>query len=158
MQHHRSRKALIQQAAKAGSYREAPTRGKIFEDDITSFLPAHQNWGSERRNWPKILFQYLPKAKDEHLTIPKPWYHEGYLVLDLTDKPMFQFDELPWTLSSKLEPWRLLAYQRLNNNITLRDIRVRMPKEFKSKGSQGDTLLLNRLSVSMSITITWLMN
>lgn len=54
-------------------------------------------------------------------------YHYGHLVLDIDDRPVREFKELPLTLSGQCEGLRMEFYRRTNPRISGPDFRARMP-------------------------------
>ncbi|KAL8686503.1 MAG: hypothetical protein Q9218_007057, partial [Villophora microphyllina] len=150
--HHGVWRTLIEEAASKGRYRETPTHGDFGADDITSFHPDQGNWGAARQNRPKILFQYRSTAEDCKRQKPGLWFWKGCLMIDFENRPLRDFPELPWTLSSQLEGWRLAAFLRLNKHITppcveanstrnfrdLHDFELAALEVWRAKNSQGD--------------------
>lgn len=54
-------------------------------------------------------------------------YHYGCLVLDIDNRPVRVFKELPLTLSGQCEGLRMEMYRRTNPLISGPDLRARMP-------------------------------
>ena len=98
---------------------------------LAADLTADQkDWGTDRENWPAILYQYEPRGKDRSHKKPPRWTtSEGQLILDINDKPLLAFPELPVTISSQIEPAFLEAFTRSNQHIRMQDIRGRMLRD-----------------------------
>ena len=115
-----------------------PGQGK-GPSDTTSFLEDHKDWGPLRKDRPKILFQLEP---------PKPRVdpdnkvgiltYQGRVVLDWSGQPVKEFRELPFTISSHVEGWRLEAILRTNSKIVLNDILSRMISKQQGQTGKGD--------------------
>ncbi|KAL8713723.1 MAG: hypothetical protein Q9220_002249 [cf. Caloplaca sp. 1 TL-2023] len=142
------RHQLIEDAARLGSYRFDWYQGKTATD-ITAFHPAYANNGEEREDWPKILFQYLPKVSDFSHCKPGLWQtHDGRVIIDVNNDAMLDYPEIPVTLSWKAPAWLLVTINRLNNCITMQDFRGRMAGP--RKPTQADPLGRNRISMNMT--------
>ncbi|KAI4114214.1 MAG: hypothetical protein LQ338_008031 [Usnochroma carphineum] len=127
--HQDLRELLIRDAAKLGEY--------PFKD-----------YGGKRENWPEILFKYLPSRSDLMHVKPDYWYiHDGRVVVDLNDDAMYDYPELPVTLASNADPWLLLTVMRMNNTISLQDLRGRMIGD--PKRDRVDPMGRNRISMNM---------
>ncbi|KAL8951284.1 MAG: hypothetical protein Q9222_002739 [Ikaeria aurantiellina] len=158
------RHELIEDAARLGTYREQllssasdltdPSSGYGWaqgksEEDVTAFHPAYAENGEERKHWPKILFQYLPKASDFYHCKPGLWQtHDGRVVIDVNNDGMLDYPEIPVTLSWNTPAWLLVTMNRLNNHITMQDFRGRMPGA--RRPNQADPLGRNRISMNMT--------
>jgi hypothetical protein len=77
--------------------------------DEISFHTDYQNWGTERKKWPKILFEFDPPI---HRRLSKPgiMMFDGMIVLNHQNNPVLDWD-IPATLSSTtpgcfLEAWK----------------------------------------------------
>ena len=80
---------------------------------------------------------------------PIPWFHGGRRVIDRKNHSMRFFWDVPVTISSAVEGFRLDAMQKLNPNITLVDLLGRTPRQFvdwrgATRGELGTTSLSNR--------------
>ena len=107
-------------------------------NDITSFHPNYISWGPERKDRPDILYQY---TKNDHLSptyTPETWYDDDRIIIDLDNRPVKKWLELPLVISSEFEGFMMEGIRRLNGNITIRDFRARMPKSIP-KGSGVNT-------------------
>ena len=115
-------------------------------------MKGQQNWGTAREKWPEILYQYESKGETRTGKKAEPWVREGKVVLDINDDPVLAFKELPATISSKCEPAFLEAFTRLNEQIKIKDIRARMPRDpgGKAKADGDDPIRLGTLSMSMT--------
>lgn len=123
------------------------------EHDVTAYFPPHQNWGEERSNWPKIIFQYEPGPREQSTTTDVLWSTpQGQIVLDINNDPVLVYQEIPVTLSSRFEPVFMEAVLRSNRKITQKDLRARMPRfpTAESKASGKDVINRNTLSMSMT--------
>ena len=95
--------------------------------DITSFLEDHREWGPLRKDRPKILFQLeAPKPRVDPEYQLDILTHQGRIVLNWGWQPITDFRELPHTISSQVEGWRMEAILRMHSRITLSDILSRM--------------------------------
>ncbi|KAL8811533.1 MAG: hypothetical protein Q9200_001725 [Gallowayella weberi] len=146
--HQDIRKDLIQDAARLGRYRHRLAKGK-HKLDVTAFHPAYIDNGPDRQHWPKILFQYQPTIADFMHTKPGLWQlHDGRVVVDCNNDAMNDYAEIPVTLSTKADSWLLLTCMRLNNHITIQDLRGRMMGDLKM--DMADPLGRNRISMNMT--------
>ncbi|KAL9014482.1 MAG: hypothetical protein Q9173_000862 [Seirophora scorigena] len=114
----------------------------------TAYHPLFKHNGPDREDWPEILFKYLPSRSDMMHIKPDYWYlHDGRVVVDLNDDAMFDYPEMPVTLARNADAWLLLTLMRMNNTISLQDIRGRM---FGNPNpSRTDPLGRNRISMNM---------
>lgn len=124
-----------------------PREHGVAPDDVTSSLPNQKVWGPDReRNWPDILYRL------ERRELPVPDYHVGNLVhngrvvLDLENRPVRDFVDLPATLSTEFSGQHMEAICRLDPLISHSDFRARMPKT-RRIGRGGQTV---RPSYSLS--------
>lgn len=102
-------------------------RGKDV-DDVTSFHPAYKTNGPDRENRHKILFRYEQDGYAVPPYAPETWIFRGRIVLDMDDKPVKKWHELPLVLSSEYEGYDMEVVRRLNPKISFGDIRARMPR------------------------------
>ena len=112
------------------------------KDDGTCYYERHFRWGSAREEWPDLCFQYLPDYTKKSNTKPGQLFtQEGWLVIDLNRKPIYDF-RMPLALSSKIESFLLEAMMRDNYDlgIQVQDIRARMPGDQKNDGIRCATL------------------
>lgn len=121
---------------------------ELTEAPQTAFHPAFKDHGSDRENWPEILFQYLPRQSDLRNVKPDYWYHhDGRVVLDVNDNAMFDYPEMPCTLAKNADAWLMVTLMRMNSTITLQDLRGRM---IGDRGeNRADPLGRNRISMNM---------
>lgn len=100
------------------------------QDDITSFHPDQKGWGEDRSCRPNILFQFeAPQNyKDQKQEVGNMMYGDK-IVLDPDNRPVRNFQEIPLTVSSKVEGWLMEAIRRQNHQITPSDFRARMPRD-----------------------------
>ena len=104
------------------------------QNDRTAYHPDQGSWGPSRQDRPDILFQYekrpKPQSERDAQRNPGPLMHRGQVVLapDATPRrPVWDYPEIPKTLSSAEQGWSLEAMSRLNEFIQLEDFRDRMP-------------------------------
>ncbi|KAL9579087.1 MAG: hypothetical protein Q9212_005309 [Teloschistes hypoglaucus] len=127
--HHTNiREYLLRFTDTMGEYAAEPSKG-ADPWDRTAFQPDHadiQLFPREAR--PDCLFQWnVPDTLEDSMPEPKLWYHYGHLVLDIDDRPVRAFKELPLTLSGQCEGLRMEFYRRTNPRISGPDFRARMP-------------------------------
>ena len=119
-----------------------PRQAGKRKDDGTCYYDRHYSWGSARDEWPDLCFQYLPDYDRKSNTKPGQLFtQEGWLVLDLYRKPIYDF-RMPLALSSKTESFLLEAMLRDNYDlgIQVQDIRARMPGDQRKDGIRSATL------------------
>ncbi|KAL9002744.1 MAG: hypothetical protein Q9188_004344 [Gyalolechia gomerana] len=124
--HHEIRGKLLQMTDKNGKYDVEPARG-AHKLDRTAFKKDQKHWKFEERNSrPELLFVWDDpgdRADDD----PELWYDGGRMVLSVENRPLRKFSEIPLTLSGQCEGLRLEAFRRLNSNISLYELKARMP-------------------------------
>lgn len=129
-------------------------KGKFAKNDVTSYLPAHEEWGKQRNRWPDIVLQYQPSP--EYILGEKAGYWvtpEGWLVIDVHNNPILDWPGIPHTISSKIEPVFMEAYCRSNRQITQADLRARMvddPNGGQYNGQGRDPIRVGNLSMKMT--------
>lgn len=108
-------------------------------NDETSYLASQKKWGPDpERNWPQILH------RPERNELPAPDYpigilrYNGKIVLDLDNRPILDYVDLPATLSTEFSGQHMETITRLDPRISHKDFRARMPKT--RKGRRGQTL------------------
>ena len=109
-------------------------RPRGHEDtDVTTFFELWRHWRPTRKDgWSGIQADVL--FCFDRGDYPKPDYNPGYLmdegriVLDLDNHPVKDWRELPLCLSSHLDGSNIETVRRINQNLTMMDIRARMPK------------------------------
>lgn len=84
------------------------------------------SYGSQRRNRPEILFQYEETGQNESDYVALVWIHNGRIVLDQFDCPVFDWPEVPATLSSKVEGWLQEFICRTYHRFSIKDFVARM--------------------------------
>ncbi len=126
--HNDIRRRLIHEAAQNGTYRFQWGRG-YHVDDVTSYMKEYHNWGPERVNRPKILFQYYPP---DFASNPKydleDWYDRERIVLGPDNRPVRRWRHLPATISSRITGQEMEALLRLDRRSSMADLMARMPK------------------------------
>ncbi|MDI1491615.1 MAG: hypothetical protein OHK93_002824 [Ramalina farinacea] len=75
---------------------------------------------------PVMLLSEKPQRREP--VLPPVWGHRGLVVLDQESHPILNWSQLPHTLSSKLEGWRLEALRRTIPGLEISHLRARMPK------------------------------
>ena len=133
--HHLIRKELLRLAnPRNKKYRGEPAGG-LDQYDQTAYLSSQKHWGGDLEHIPDIALQFDPPPKDITPTKPSQLLYKGCLVLDLEDRAMVSWPCLPLTISSALEGWRWLAWQRMERQVLSGDILARMPKEGRFKAA-----------------------
>ena len=100
--------------------------------DITTSHPLWKNWVPDRKDgWQGIQAEVLLRFERRGYRIPTytpgTLMDEGRVVLDIDNHPIKDWVELPLCLSSALDGSDIETVRRLNPNITMIDIRARMP-------------------------------
>lgn len=100
--------------------------------DITTSHPLWQTWRLTRADgWQGLQAEVLYGFERRGFAVPgyTPGYlmDEGRVVLDTDNHPVIAWLELPLCLSSALDGSDIETVRRLNPNITMLDIRARMP-------------------------------
>ncbi|MCJ1282962.1 hypothetical protein MMC26_002289 [Xylographa opegraphella] len=126
--HDNIREELIESVkGNVGTYEHPRTKGKEV-NNITSFHPYYRYWGGDEESRPKILFQFDPSDDWGSLNCkPQGMMHEGKIVLDMENRQVRDFYELPFTISTQVEGWFVEALIRLNPHIRYTDFISRMP-------------------------------
>ncbi|KAL8641082.1 MAG: hypothetical protein Q9228_002068 [Teloschistes exilis] len=126
--HAKIREYLLKFTDEMGQYAIEPCEG-ADPWDRTAFHPDHAEVRlSPREVRPDCLFQWtVPDSLEDSMPEPRLWYHYGHLVLDVDDRPVRTFKELPLTLSGQCEGLRMEFYRRMNPRIGGPDLRARMP-------------------------------
>lgn len=117
------------------------------DNDITSFHPDYKTNGPGREHRHPILFRYEQKGYPVPSYEPGIWMYRGHVVLDQADDPVLQWREIPWVLSSAYEGFDMEVVRRLNQRITYRDFRGRMPKSIIKGSIRKDSWGLSTLSM-----------
>ena len=100
-------------------------------NDFTAYLESQRTWGGERADRPDILFVYkIPRSGWNSSEPPLLTYNDNGLcrvVIDvINNRPLKAFDNLPVTISKKVEGWLLETWERQNRNIDVEDFIQRM--------------------------------
>ena len=96
-----------------------------------------------------LMLSERPRRPESAL--PDIWGHRGSVVLDQESHPILNWPQLPHTLSSKLEGWRIEALRRTIPGLEISHLRARMPKNIaptkdKVKPIYGLSTLRHRAS------------
>lgn len=118
-------------------YDVAPERG-LDPLDITSNCSAlsQNTWSvSTAEDRAKIcntdgvsVMMLSEKPKKTETVLPPVWGHRGSVVLDQESHPVLNWPQVPHTLSSKLEGWRIEALRRTIPGLETSHLRARMPR------------------------------
>ncbi len=132
---------------------DEPAAGKE-PDDVTCYHEDYQHCGNNRSDWPRILYQYKPDNQLPSVVKPgKLITPEGYVVLNNDDEPLLDFPDIPLTLASVCEGWRLEAFNRSNKWVTLKQLQSRMPGD---SGVRSGTLSMRMTRFRRKAgAITW---
>ncbi|KAL8926127.1 MAG: hypothetical protein Q9172_001914 [Xanthocarpia lactea] len=137
--HHERRGALLAREASKGAYTYPPTEG-MTPHDKTAFHPdyAHLNM-KVRDGRPHLLYQWNPPKEEMPYVDPGLMYDpaDGRLLLDLNNHPIFNWRELPMTISGQVDGSWLEYWWRLNRNIRLEDMLARCPKRTQKSGTSA---------------------
>ncbi|ERF70060.1 hypothetical protein EPUS_00247 [Endocarpon pusillum Z07020] len=100
-------------------------------NDFTAYLESQRTWGPERADRPDILFVYkIPRSGWNSSNPSLLTYNDNGLrrvVIDvINNRPLKAFDNLPVTISKKVEGWLLETWERQNRNIDVEDFIQRM--------------------------------
>ncbi|KAI4116154.1 MAG: hypothetical protein LQ345_003372 [Seirophora villosa] len=124
--HHKIRGTLLETTDNLGKYDEEPASG-IDPLDRTAFKVDHKSVKFITRELrPGVLLQWN-QIEEPQSTLPDRWYHQQRLVLDVDNRPMLKWHELPLTISGQCEGLRMEFYKRLNPAISMNDLKARMP-------------------------------
>jgi len=128
VRHDSIRKELIESVkANNGSY-EHPRATGTPADDITCFHPYQRFWGADEGSRPEILFQFDPEDNWGSINCkPTGMVYDGKIVLDVDNRQVRDFYEMPLTVSTQVEGWYVEALIRLNPFIRYTDFISRMP-------------------------------
>ena len=87
-----------------------------------------------------MLFEFYKPRDRAAACQPRRWIYEGRRVVNHNGRWMWEYDDVPATISSAIEGWRMEAYYRRNPSLNLEDIQGRLPINFsaKIKATQGD--------------------
>ncbi|KAL8955587.1 MAG: hypothetical protein Q9193_006620 [Seirophora villosa] len=124
--HHTIRGTLLDTTDNLGKYDEEPASG-VDPLDRTAFKVNHKSVKFITRELrPSVLFQWN-QIEEAPSTLPDRWYYQQRLVLDVDNRPMLKWPELPLTISGQCEGLRMEFYKRLNPAISMNDLKARMP-------------------------------
>ncbi|KAI4138149.1 MAG: hypothetical protein LQ341_004796 [Variospora aurantia] len=98
--HHEIRNLLLNVTDSMGKYDEEPASG-VNSLDRTAFKPNHKSVKlSIREQRPEILFHWN-QTKEPPKGTPDRWYYGERLILDVDNRPLPKWPELPLTLSGR---------------------------------------------------------
>ncbi|KAL8951278.1 MAG: hypothetical protein Q9222_002733 [Ikaeria aurantiellina] len=125
--HEELRAQLLREARLLGSYDEQPAKGG-HRLDRTAYKPEQKSWKFlVREERPDALF--LWDSPENHPTyMPEIWFDNGRIVLSQDNHGVRLWHELPTTISGQCEGLRMETWRRINPNITMNDIKARMPR------------------------------
>lgn len=114
--------------------------------DETAFLASQKAWrGEDRQHWSTVADNILNRFESRGYQGPDSevgWMYFGdRVVLDQNNNPVRDFDHLPATLSSAVEPWLLEAISRLDGRIVKIDLQARMPTTYTGSSGRPRTLI-----------------
>ncbi|KAI4125882.1 MAG: hypothetical protein LQ338_004026 [Usnochroma carphineum] len=131
--HFKIREKLLRVTDGKGKYDEEPVSG-VDPLDRTAFKSDQKSWRFDSRDHrPEILFQWN-QTEDTPSELPGFWYDQGRMILSVENRPMRKWPELPVTLSGQCEGMRLEAFKRTNPNISMNELKARMPRETCKRG------------------------
>ncbi|KAL9014487.1 MAG: hypothetical protein Q9173_000867 [Seirophora scorigena] len=124
--HHEIRGTLLETTDYLGKYDEEPASG-VDPLDRTAFKMDHRLVKLTTRELrPSVLLQWN-QTEEPPKRMPDRWYHQQRLVLDVDNRPILKWLELPLTISGQCEGLRMEFYKRLNPSISMNDLKARMP-------------------------------
>lgn len=104
-----------------------PDRSKNDANDLTAFLASQRTWGPGSGQQPQVNFLWeVPVPRNAPAYNIGTMMYQGRQVLDLKDNTIKAFRNLPDTISSKVEGWRVVAWMREDHRITYADIEARV--------------------------------
>ena len=98
----------------------------VQDNDVTSYLPEHREYGAQRNRRPELLFQYKLMKEQMSNYIAPIWIYKDRVVLDPEDHPVLDWPEVPATFSSKIEGWLQEFISRKYFQFALKDFVARM--------------------------------
>lgn len=98
----------------------------VQDNDVTSYLPEHREYGAQRNRRPDLLFQYKMMKEQMSDYIAPIWIYKDRVVLDPEDHPVLDWPEVPATFSSKIEGWLQEFISRKYFQFALKDFVARM--------------------------------
>ncbi|KAI4140355.1 MAG: hypothetical protein L6R39_005837 [Caloplaca ligustica] len=125
--HNDIREKLLRLSDAKGKYDEEPVSG-VDPLDRTAYRAQQKHWRfhGDRKDRPGILFEWNQTVAPPG-ELPGFWYDENRIVLSFERRPMRRWAELPLTLSGQCEGMRLETFKRMNRNISVDEMRARMP-------------------------------
>ncbi|KAI4280226.1 MAG: hypothetical protein L6R38_004613 [Xanthoria sp. 2 TBL-2021] len=135
--HHERRLGLFAREAVKGTYTYPPTAG-TKEEDKTAYHPHYANINmSVREGRPHLLYQWDPPKEQTPFIHPGLMRdpEDGILLLDANNHPIFDWPELPKTISAQVEGFWLEYWWRLNRHIRIEDVLARCPEMTQRKDS-----------------------
>ncbi|KAL8775884.1 MAG: hypothetical protein Q9203_003664 [Teloschistes exilis] len=124
--HSTIRRALINDAARQGSYTFPRKTGSWGPTDVTAYHPA-QDWGLGRAHRPPKTFQFY-RTRDTEPDYEVPiWIYRGHVVLDVHGQGVLDYKDLPATLSSREDGCFIEGMFREDPRIGWADFAARMP-------------------------------
>lgn len=150
--HHEIFDRLVYVAAGIGSYGRFPVtsnlhistdhwheahtpEGEQSQGDITAYKPDQEYWGPNPRDRPDVLRQWqAPVTRQNPGDQPGLMRFNGRTVLDWKGNEIREFSNLPKTISSKVEGWRVEAWTREDPRLKLSDIMARLRTVQRSNG------------------------
>lgn len=129
---------------------DVPRKCGKDDGDVTSFHPDYKTNGPDRGNRHKILFRYVQGEYPVPSYDPGTMIYRGQIVLDPDNDPVLNWREIPLVLSSAYEGYDIEVIRRLNQNITYRDFRARMPRTIIKGSTRKDNWGTSTLSMRNS--------
>ncbi|KAL8752793.1 MAG: hypothetical protein Q9184_005622 [Pyrenodesmia sp. 2 TL-2023] len=130
IRHEHLRSQLLHEAEKIGSWTHHQPHGAAANDRTApvAYPPDQLTWGfASRDQYPPINFVLDRKDYTHPNYEVTAWRYNGYLVLDLSRKPIRNFRHLPYTISSRIPGGHIEALMRFDDRVDYADIRARMP-------------------------------
>ncbi|KAL8926718.1 MAG: hypothetical protein Q9208_002792 [Pyrenodesmia sp. 3 TL-2023] len=130
IRHEHIRSQLLHEAEKIGSWTHHQPHGAAANDRTApvAYPPDQLTWGfGSRDQYPAINFVLERKDYTHPNYEVTAWRYNGYLVLDLSRKPIRNFRHLPYTISSRIPGGHIEALMRFDDRVDYADIRARMP-------------------------------
>ncbi|KAL8761964.1 MAG: hypothetical protein Q9184_001978, partial [Pyrenodesmia sp. 2 TL-2023] len=133
--HNDRRNSLLERADREGTW---DTEHGVDPNDRMTFHPKWKDVNiKDRKKRPDILYQWKANPKPEN-------YHPGYLydeidgkaLIDHSGFPIKAWPDLPICVSGQTSPIWFELWRRVNQNISVRDIWARCPKQTQRKPGQ----------------------
>ena len=131
------------------------------EHDETSFVPSQRHWGPDLMNRPALttMFDHPDWTSRDMRSRQRPdWLkYDGVVVLDQYNQPIYDWPNLPLTLSSAIEGWKIESLFRLLFSqyrcFQQQDLCARMPHTGTSQANGAEKKrrdrITNRISMRM---------